>query len=845
VAQEFYISVTPLDGQKYLVRTERVAPGVPLAEEQVNWPVGNWLKEARQHLNDPLWGLFEGKTTLEAVSTNTEPETTNLVALGQALYRGLLGGALRDSWNCAQSIAHNRSEVLHLRLGLKDRLLPQLPWEVMHRGDRPLATGTDVVFSRYQPGTSFITNIRKVPVDQPLKILVAIAAPSDRESLELEEEYRHLEQELIGEQVDNGLLSLQDRFLAAIRPEEQKRPIKLDILRKPDREKLTQALERGQYQVFHYAGHSNWSTAGGELELVSEKTGLTESLSGDDLAGLLFNNDIQVAIFNSCRGAYSEALDSTKVKAQPNLAEAIVNRGVPGVLAMAERIPDGVSLAFAQLFYRHLAKGSASVTESLSRARQGLVSAYSSEQLYWALPVLYIHSEFDGSLLDTNPNKEEPKIDTESIRKQRERNLQKLLSSSQSQILPEVNKPKAKDLARSTNNLEYQEEVLPGHDVKLPIYGFESDDDRFESEELPPDDFESEDDDRSVVAEMFGEVTHSQTPAKSEAGGAIALTSPQKAPLAISGSGENTKEQPSASTTDKNAAAKTVKPRWRWPNPLAVGFPLMAAAMAIGTGLFLNRGPQPGDLLPSLPQEPVLVHTQNVKLIKQKKPVSLKATPTKEVTAKAIELLNNSDLAAARLTVESLLDRGALPEAKAALAVVPPELNNESVILFLQGRLAWEFVQRGNTNYSIEDARRYWEVALRQNPDSLEYLNALGFALYAEGDSIQAYQLWTQVTEKSNVGTNINFQPTATTNISPKLSLDKLEYLTAYAGIGLVVMKSAEGLPPEQQAVKLSKAIKFRQKVISDAPNFQPEELSRNWMWSEDAIRDWQLLLRM
>lgn len=837
MAQEFYISVTPLDGQKYLVRTERVAPGVPLAEEQVNWPVGHWLKEARQHLNDPLWGLFEGKTTLEAVSTNTEVETTNLVALGQALYRGLLGGALRDSWNCAQSIAHNREEVLHLRLGLKDRLLPQLPWEVMHRGDRPLATGTDVVFSRYQPSTSFLTPIRKVPVDQPLKILVAIAAPSDRESLELEEEYRHLEQELIGEQVDNDLPSLQDRFLPAIRPEEQKRQIKLDILRKPDREKLTQALEGGQYQVFHYAGHSNWSTAGGELELVSEKTGLTESLSGDDLAGLLVNNGIQVAVFNSCRGAYSEPLDSTKVEAQPNLAEAIVNRGVPGVLAMAERIPDGVSLAFAQLFYRNLAKGSASVTESLSRARQGLVSAYSSDQLYWALPVLYIHSEFDGYLLDTNPNKEEPKIDIESIRQQRALNLKK---ASQREMLPEVNKAEAKVLVRSTNNLEEREEVLPKDDLTLPMYGFGADDDRFLDEELPPDDLEYEDDDRSVVADIFGKVAHSQTPARSEAGGAIALTSPQKASLAIS---RNTNKQPSASTTDKNAAAKTVKLRWRWPNPLAVGLPLMAAAMAIGTGFFWNRGPQPGDLLPSLPQEPVLVHTQNVKLIKQKKPVSLKATPTKEVTAKAIELLNNSDLAAARLTVESLLDRGALPEAKAALAVVPPELNNESVILFLQGRLAWEFVQRGNNNYSIEDARRYWEVALRQNPDSTEYLNALGFALYAEGRFIQAYQLWTQVTDKFNVGTNINFQPTATTNISPKLSLDKLEYLTAYAGIGLVVMKSAEGLPPEQQAVKLSKAIKFRQKVISDAPNFQPEELSRNWMWSEDAIRDWQLLL--
>lgn len=812
MAQEFYISVTPLDGQKYLVRTERVAPGVPLAEEQVNWPVANWLKEARQHLNDPLWGLFEGKPPLDLASTDTEQETRNLVALGQALYRGLLGGALRDSWNCAQSIAHNREEVLHLRLGLKDRLLPQLPWEVMHRGDRPLATGTDVVFSRYQPSTSFLTPIRKVPVEQPLKILMAIAAPSDLESLEVEEEYRHLQEELKGK-------------------------IKLDILRQPDREKLTQALEGAQYEVFHYAGHSNWGTAGGEIYLVSSKTGLTESLSGDDLAGLLVNNGIQVAVFNSCRGAYSEPADSTKVEPQPNLAEAIVSRGVPGVLAMAERIPDAVSIALTQLFYRNLAKGSASLTESLSRARQGLVSAYSSEQLYWALPVLYIHSEFDGYLLNTNPNKKEPKIDTESIRKQRELNLKKALSS-QLEMLSPVNKAEANNLARSTNNLEYQD------DVKLPIYGFESDDDDFLEEELPPDDLEYDDEDRFLVTEMFGEITNSQTPAKSEAGGAIALTSSQKAFLAISGSGENTNKQPSATTTDKNAAAKTVKPRWRWRNPLAVALPLMAVAISIGTGFFLNRGPQPGDLLPSLPREGVVAQTQSFEPIQE--PLNLKATGTKEVTARAIQLLNNSDLPAARLAIESLLDRGATPEAKDALAVVPPELSNESVILFLKGRLAWEFVQQGDSNYSIEDARRYWEIAVRQNPDSIEYLNALGFALYAEGRFIHAYQVWAQVTDKLNVDKNIHFQPTATTNISPTLSVDKLEYLSAYAGIGLVLMKFSEEGTPEEQAVKLSKAIKIRQKVISDAPiNFQPLELSGHWMWSENAIRDWQLLLRM
>ena len=278
MTQEFLISVTTVGKEKYLVRTERVAAGVPLAEEQVNWPVEDWLEQARQQLNDPLWDLLEGTSTLQTDAINKIQKTPDLVALGQELYHNLLGGALRDSWKCAQSIAHHRFEVLHLRLGLKDRRLPQLPWEIMHRGDRPLATGTDVVFSRYQPSTSFLAPIRKVPADRPLKILMAIAAPSDRDSLEVEREYLSLKEEVSRSETDSS--SAQGGLLGS---GGEKRQIQLDILRQPDREQLTKALEGGQYQIFHYAGHSNWGPVGGQLYLVSGNTGLTETLSGEDL----------------------------------------------------------------------------------------------------------------------------------------------------------------------------------------------------------------------------------------------------------------------------------------------------------------------------------------------------------------------------------------------------------------------------------------------------------------------------------------------------------------------------------------------------------------------------------
>ncbi|NJR67077.1 MAG: CHAT domain-containing protein, partial [Leptolyngbyaceae cyanobacterium CRU_2_3] len=174
--------------------------------------------------------------------------------------------------------------------------------------------------------------------------------------------------------------------------------IDLTILDQPGRERLTQALEQGRFDVFHYAGHSNLGQAGGNLYLVNNRTGLTEELSGDDLAGLLVNNGIRLAVFNSCRGSYAPTADLNKAAESGNLAEAVIKRGIPAVLAMAERIPDEVALTLTRLFYRNLRK-MYPIDLSLNRSRQGLIAAYTSNQSsYWALPILYLHPEFDGYL---------------------------------------------------------------------------------------------------------------------------------------------------------------------------------------------------------------------------------------------------------------------------------------------------------------------------------------------------------------------------------------------------------------------------------------------------------------
>lgn len=828
LAQEFHISVTPLGEQdQYLVRLERVAPGVPLAEEQVKWPVDDWLAQSRQLMNDPLFELLQGDTagrrSLEALVTQSPP---NLVALGQQLYHALFHGSLRDSWIRAQAIAENQRLVLRLRLGLKGNRLPRLPWEVLHDGDRPLATGADVAFSRYQ-----IAEKRFPPLEscfgenQPLKILMAIAAPSDRESLALKQEAQHLQAELRS-RASNGLSAIQ-----------------LKILEQPSREQLTQALEMGQYQIFHYSGHSTAGEAGGGLYLVSGKTGLTETLSGDDLAGLLANNGVQIALLNSCRGAYSAPVQ-TSASGQDNLAQALIKRGIPSVLAMAERIPDEVALTLTRLFYRNLNQGYP-IDLSLSRARQGLISAYGSNQLYWALPVLYLQSEFNGFL--SHHEREVESTEALTISNAEEAFW---LEEEEEAFYPELAVSKF-----GSRHFHQNGSILLPTDT---LNGFGN---GIWAEAGDPGNFESEDSDpeaAALIADLFRQLPASDAgippanfqenglkgaepppneppkaslplePMDSDSSSApprvISLSAPSPARPRSPGGGQareqilNSQLNPSVSLFRDWRRNERVSP-FLWG---VFGVTTIAAVALLGVWGLQNRQPQP---LESASVPPLT----NV----SPSPVSsnLPKVDTSSLTALAIERFTQGDLVAGKSAVEELFNRGALSQGRAALEAVPKQQIDHPTINFLRGRLAWESIQRGNKDYSLDDARRYWELAIASAPNIISYRNALGFAYYAEGKYDRAIQVWFDALAKSEQKKN----PTA-------IASNK-DTLTTYAGLSLGLQQLAQTQPEDKKKSLLNESLKLRQKVMADDPvNFQPDKLSNNWMWPEKAIQDWRSL---
>ena len=249
-----------------------------------------------------------------------------------------------------------------------------------------------------------------------------------------------------------------------------------------------------------------------------------------------------------------------------------------------------------------------------------------------------------------------------------------------------------------------------------------------------------------------------------------------------------------------------------------------AVAIALlGFWFFQNRPPQPGELLESQRSSLPVTQLPSSNL----KAVDLKTANTSTVTVAAIEQFGQNNLAAAVPAVEELLNRGALQQAKGALDTVSRQQIDDAAISFLRGRLAWQSIQTGNKDYSLDDARRFWEVAVKKQPKSIAYLNALGFAYYAEGNFKRANEVLFDALYLT--GENKPNQNT----------------LTTYAGLALGLKELAKTQPDDKRTKLLDESKKLRQKVMTDDPvNFQPEALSKNWLWSEKIIQDWQKAIK-
>ncbi|MGL5081183.1 MAG: CHAT domain-containing protein [Microcoleaceae cyanobacterium] len=322
---------------------------------------------------------------------------------GMGLWQWLFQGAIQASFHRSQGIALGQEQPLRIRLDLREEDLIPLPWEIMQAqpGQPAISLGQQILFSRTTSEVNPLPS--QFQLAQSLTILLVMGQPETNYSgnlevgggydvlrtpkpLQLEQEAEQLRQVLEKGRSTDGTV-----------------PCQVTTLIQPTIAELLAQLKTQAYNVLFYAGHGVPAPDGGLLFL---RPGV--ALNGTELAQVLVQCGVTLAVFNACWGAHP-AIEPVPEMAPSlprmfqaipgsSLAKVLIHHGVPAVLGMRDAIADHEALSFIQAFAQALTER-CPIDQAVLIARQQLLTLYKFNQPAWTLPVLYMHPEFNGQLV--------------------------------------------------------------------------------------------------------------------------------------------------------------------------------------------------------------------------------------------------------------------------------------------------------------------------------------------------------------------------------------------------------------------------------------------------------------
>ena len=281
--------------------------------------------------------------------------------LFEAVFAGQMGECLRRSLDRA------RDEEAALRIRLRLSGCPELadlPWELLYDRDDDwfLALSDRTPIVRY---VQLPNPPRKVPVTLPLRILVIRSEPTDYPALDLAGEWAQVAESL-GELSGAGDLAFTE--LAA-----------------PTLAELRRALLRDTFHVLHYMGHGGFDSERGGVLVFTDRAGRSVPVTSGDLGVLLHDHtSLRLAVLNACEAGRTDPADPFA-----GVADMLVRRGIPAVVAMQFEVSDDAAVEFAPALYGALAAGRP-VDAAVAEARKAM---YTVSPLEWATPVLYLRAE--------------------------------------------------------------------------------------------------------------------------------------------------------------------------------------------------------------------------------------------------------------------------------------------------------------------------------------------------------------------------------------------------------------------------------------------------------------------
>ena len=299
-------------------------------------------------------------------------DRTFLRDVGSRLFDGLLrsgageaGDQLNQCWGAAK---REPGHGIRVRLRFEDPEVGRLPWEFLFWLARDSFMATSV-----QTGLVRFLEVPDTPSDPEVRLPVRVLVVSpEAAGLDSATEVRNLSSVL------DELSGVEFRALDGA----------------VTRERIRDALREDEYHVLHFIGHGGVDEAGPYVVVNGE--GDDEALDDAQFAGLLENHPtLELVTLNSCRGA-----EQSRGGIFVGMAQRLVARGIPAVVAMQYRIYDRVALDFSREFYRSLFTGRSrgDVEVAIARARSSLETDFPDTPAL-GTPVLFLNRE-NGVLFD-------------------------------------------------------------------------------------------------------------------------------------------------------------------------------------------------------------------------------------------------------------------------------------------------------------------------------------------------------------------------------------------------------------------------------------------------------------
>ncbi len=262
---------------------------------------------------------------------------------GGQLFAAIFGGQVGE---CLRRSA-DRAQDADATLRLSDcPELADLPWEFLYDADDDwfLALSGSTPLVRY---VQLAAQPRPLRVTLPLRVLVIRSEPDDCPELDLDAEWAQVRAAL-GGLLDSGAITVTD-------------------LATPTLSELRRVLLAGQFHVLHYMGHGAFGPEAGGTLLFTDLAGHSVPVTGERLSVILRDHtSLRLAILNACEAGRTDPGDPFG-----GVADTLVRRGIPAVIAMQFEVSDSAAIEFAPALYGALAAGRP-VDEAVAEARKRL-----------------------------------------------------------------------------------------------------------------------------------------------------------------------------------------------------------------------------------------------------------------------------------------------------------------------------------------------------------------------------------------------------------------------------------------------------------------------------------------